>query len=574
MERADAAVSGTPGDQGHAGTGVPEAGRVGCLPRWGPGRGPGLGAARRTTDGGRLVYQFLLTRKYLTSKVMPLLAMAAVTLSVATVLVTWSVMGGFLSTLLSSGRTLIGDVSIHWPNVGFPHYDDLIERLESDPEVHAAAPLIETFGVVVLPDDQVQGVIVKGIDGQSFARVSGYDEAVWWRPLGEPMRKDRETREDPRLGGEGYHSGTDWPSLLEGGLTLSETDGEAAVVPGIELSGWNFRRASGVYVPGAPAMASRDGRTDYLNLFLPDGEVTLHLMPLDSRGRGVETVTRTVPVANEFHSGIFEADSRTMFGRLDLIQRMMKMDAAERIVAPASPFEFDPATGELVQATPEAIGVDPARVTTVLVRAADGVAVKTEADISAFRDRVAAIYEEFADAHAGEVPGPGSILVRSWRDQNRSMIAAVEKETGLVLFVFGLVCFTTVFLVLAIFWSMVSEKTKDIGILRSLGGSTAGIAALWLQYGAAVGTVGSGAGLLAAWLVVRNINEIHEWMGQNLGLVIWDPAVYYFFEIPSDMDWSKAATVVIAGILTCVIGAAIPAFRAGAMDPVRALRFE
>ena len=520
------------------------------------------------------MYQLLLTRKYLTSKVMPLLAMAAVTLSVATVLVTWSVMGGFLNTLLSSGRTLIGDVSIHWPNVGFPYYDDLIERLEADPQVAAAAPLIETFGVVALPDDQVHGVVVKGVDGPSYARVSGFDDSVWWRPIDEPLRKDRETREDPRLGGEGYHAGTDWNALLESGLTLSEPDGEAAVVPGIELSGWNFRRAGGVYVPGAPAMSSRDGRTDYLNLFLPDGELTLHLMPLDSRGRGVETVTRTVPVANEFHSGIFEADSRTMFARLDLIQRMMKMDAAEKIVAPASPFVFDPASGELVQAQPEVVGVDPARVTTVLVRAAEGVPVESEAAIAAFRDRVADIYAEFAEAHQGEVPSSMSILVRSWRDQNRSMIAAVEKETGLVLFVFGLVCFTTVFLVLAIFWSMVSEKTKDIGILRSLGGSTAGIAALWLQYGAAVGTVGSGVGLIAAWLVVRNINEIHEWLGQNLGLVIWDPAVYYFFEIPSDMDWSKAATVVVAGVLTCLIGALIPAVRAGAMDPVRALRFE
>jgi lipoprotein-releasing system permease protein len=543
------------------------------------------------------VYQLLLTRKYLTSKVMPLLAMAAVTLSVATVLVTWSVMGGFLNTLLSSGRTLIGDVSIHWPNVGFPYYDDLIERLEADPQVAAAAPLIETFGVVAMPDDQVQGVIVKGVDGPSYARVSGFDDTIWWRPLDEPLRKDRETREDPRLGAsEGYHKGENWQERLESGLTLSEPDGEAAVVPGIELSGWNFRRASGVYIPGAPAMASRDGRTDYLNLFLPDTKITLHLMPLDSRGRGVETVTRTIPVANEFHSGIFEADSRTMFARLDLIQKMMKMDEAEKIVAPESPFIFDPASGELVQAQPEVVGVDPARVTTVLVRAAEGVPVESEAAIAAFRDHVAEIYTAFAADHRGEVPAPASILIRSWRDQNRSMIAAVEKETGLVLFVFGLVCFTTVFLVLAIFWSMVSEKTKDIGILRSLGGSTAGIAALWLQYGAAVGTVGSGAGLLAAWLVVRNINEIHEWLGSDLGpwisrqlstvsgwfgggpvevnLIIWDPAVYYFFEIPSDMDWSKAATVVIAGILTCLIGAAIPSIRAGAMDPVKALRFE
>lgn len=505
---------------------------------------------------------------------MPILAMAAVTLSVATVLVTWSVMGGFLNTLLSSGRTLIGDVSIHWPNVGFPHYEDLIERLEADPQIAAATGVVETFGIVALPDDQVHGVIIKGVDGESYARVTGYADTVWWRPMESPVRKDID-REDPRLGTtQGYHAGEDWTQRLIDGATLSKPDGSAAAVPGIELSGWNERMPSGVYRAMAPFKASMTGDARSLNVFLPDSTLTLHLMPLDSLGRGVETVTRTIPVANEFQSGLFEADSNQMFVRLDLIQKMMKMDAAERVRQPASALEFDPVSGEFVRAEPEVIGVDPARVTTVLVRAAESVPVQSESEIRAFRDHVHEIYDAFAIAHAGEVPGPSNIFVRSWRDQNRSMIAAVEKETGLVLFVFGLVCFTTVFLVLAIFWSMVSEKTKDIGILRSLGGSTAGIALLWLQYGAAVGTVGSGAGLIAAWLVVRNINEIHEWLGENLNLVIWDPAVYYFFEIPSEMDWTKAAFVVIAGILTCLIGAAIPAIRAGAMDPVRALRFE
>jgi lipoprotein-releasing system permease protein len=519
------------------------------------------------------VYQALLTRKYLTSKIMPILAMAAVTLSVGTVLVTWSVMGGFLNTLLKSGRTLIGDVSIHWPNVGFPHYDELCARLEADERIAAASPMIESFGVVALPDDQVHGVMVKGIDGERYGRVTGFADTIWWKPMDAPLRKDTD-RVDPRLGREGYWSAEDWDARRRAGLTLTMPDGTPAAVPGIELSGWNFRLPSGVYMPGAPARASRDGRTTHVNIFLLDAQVTLHLMPLDRRGRGVETVTRTIPVANEFHSGIYEADARTLFARLDLVQRMLKMDEAERIEADAPGLVFDPSTGDLVEAAPRVIGRDPARVTTVLVRAAPGVPVESEKDIARFRDLCEEIYAAFAEDHAGEVPGPGNILVRSWRDLNRTMIAAVEKETGLVLFVFGLVCFTTVFLVLAIFWSMVSEKTKDIGILRSLGASTLGITWLWLRYGAAVGAVGSGAGLLAAWWIVRNINEIHEWLGANLNLMIWDPSVYYFFEIPSAMDWTKAATVVGAGVLTCLVGAAVPALRAGLMDPVRALRFE
>lgn len=512
------------------------------------------------------MYQALLTRRYLTSKLMPVLAMLAVMLSVGTVLVTWSVMGGFLRVLVESGRKLVGDVTITWPNVGFPYYDDLIERLEAHPEITAACATVETFGVLSLPDDQVRLVSLKGVHGPSYDRVTGFADTLWWRPLDEPTARD-ETGEDPRLSEEGFWRDSDWPGRLRQGLSLTTPDGDAAAVPGIEVSGWNARQY-GIYLPYMPARAAADGEIEYVPLFLPDATVTIHVIPLDSTGRGVEAVTRRVPVVNEFSSGVYEADSRTVMLRLDLLQSMLKMDRAERVRLPESPWTFDPATGEVIEAAAEVVGVDPARATTVLVRTREGL---TAAESKAVCEEV---YAGFADAHAGEVPASGVIQIRSWRDLNATLIAAVEKETGLVLFVFGLVCFTTVFLVLAIFWSMVSEKTKDIGILRSLGAGTAGVTWLWLRYGAAVGVVGALLGLGAAAAVVWNINEIHNWLGEELGLVIWDPSIYRFTEIPSDMGSLKPAVVTTAGVLTCLVGAAVPAFRAGRMDPVRALRFE
>lgn len=536
------------------------------------------------------MYQALLTRKYLTTKVMPLLAMAAVALSVGTVLVTWSVMGGFLQTLLATGRTLIGDVTIYWPNTGFAYYEDLVERLEADPEIEAAAPIIETFGMISLPDDQTHGVQIKGVDGESFARVTtttkaneqtSFYDTLWWKPIDEPTKKDKDAT-DIRLtpGTDGYTAADGsfrpwmWAQAFADGKRLAEADGTPAAVLGIEVAGWSERTSAGIYNPSATYKAMPDGSIAALRSFLSHDKITLILLPLDSTGRPrTDVVTRTVPVANEFMSGLFEVDAGTVLVNLDLLQRLLDMDQAERVEQiEGAGVELDPETGELRPVDRFVTTIDPARVTSVLVRGTgNGI---TAAEAEAIKARCEAIYAEFAADHPFEVPSPDRIRIRSWRDINGTMIAAVEKETGLVLFIFGLVCFTTVFLVLAIFWSMVSEKTKDIGILRSLGASTTGIAWLWLRYGAAIGFVGAAVGVTAGFFVVRNINGIHDWLGETFNFVIWDPAVYYFAEIPSDMDWFKALVVGVVGILTCLLGAAIPATRAARMDPVKALRFE
>ena len=129
------------------------------------------------------MYAAVLSRKYLTTKAIPLLAALAVTLSVATELIVWSVMGGFLTMLVDEGRKTDGDLRITWEHVGFGHYEDLVERLEADPAIAHATPMIETLAILGMPDDRPVSVQLLGIEPASYAEATVYGQSLYWRPM-------------------------------------------------------------------------------------------------------------------------------------------------------------------------------------------------------------------------------------------------------------------------------------------------------------------------------------------------------------------------------------------------------
>lgn len=521
---------------------------------------------------------------------MPLLAAVAVLLTTATELIVWSVMGGFLERLIDSGRELVGDVTFSWPVAGFGHYEDLVARLEAHRDEHgnrlieAAAPAIESFGLILLPNGRAEHVKIRGVEGArgrlgepdfdpgSYARVTNYATSLYWRPIDTPMPLDK-ARLDRRLTSPapGF-----WEQKLADGLALREFDPSSgrdvpALVLGIEVSRFNAREPGPVYIPIRRLQQLPDGRERIIDTFLPNTSVTLNVLPLDEQGRNIDVVARQFPVANELFTGFYPLDSTTVWVDLEALQSMLKMGRAVR-VEPGNPFEvaIDPQTGEERPAEAVVTGVEPARVTNVLVRAAPGVSAER------LKEVCLEVYEEFAGDYPGQVPAAEDMALQTstWREQNAMYISIVEKEIVLVMFIFGVVSVSSVFLVLAIFWAMISEKTKDIGVLRALGARKIGVAWLWLRYGLAIGVVGGALGVALAGLIVFNINPIHEWLGRAMGIQMWDPRVYLFASIPNRIDPVNAMIVFLAGVLASVLGALWPAVRAANMDPVRALRFE
>jgi lipoprotein-releasing system ATP-binding protein len=126
--------------------------------------------------------------------------------------------------------------------------------------------------------------------------------------------------------------------------------------------------------------------------------------------------------------------------------------------------------------------------------------------------------------------------VYTWRDKQGALLAAVQMERTVLNILLFFIIAVAGFGILAIFFMIVVEKTRDVGILKSLGASSRGILGIFLGYGLSLGIVGAGVGLTIGLLFVSNINQIRDLLEHITGQPVFDPAIYYFYKIPTIID--------------------------------------
>ncbi len=478
------------------------------------------------------MYKFLLTFRYLRRKLIPWFALLAVMLCTAMVIIVGSVMGGFLEMVREAGKSVMGDVVVYCGVSGFPHYEQLIEEIEKREKAGAATAVISSFALIKFPfGERSDYVNVIGIDGSQYARVTDYADTLYWdaSKLSEKMGVDL----DPRL----FDPVREAQSLKMPPSDRLERDHDCIVL-GIEVSPYNRRNLEGKYEFNVP---------------MPLAKVLLTVLPLSRGGAVVDPKVAPFVVANEFHSGFYAVDSRRVYVSFDRLQAMMLMDEAPRV---------DPMDPEKI------IGTVPARCTELHVVAAPGVSAEQLLPV------VQRAYDTVARQHAADMPDSLEATIVTWHERQRQYIEAIEHEKGLLLVLFGIISVVAVAMITVIFYMIVLEKTRDIGILRTLGASRSGVASIFLLYGKVIGVIGSLLGSGLAALIVIYINEIHEWLGRNLDIVIWDRSVYFFDRIPSRVDIPLMVWVLVIAVAASVVGAVIPAIKAAHVDPVKSLRYE
>ncbi len=156
--------------------------------------------------------------------------------------------------------------------------------------------------------------------------------------------------------------------------------------------------------------------------------------------------------------------------------------------------------------------------------------------------------------------------VENWTEMNKSLYSALVLEKVAIGLTIGLVVLVAALNIVASLVLLVMEKTRDIGILRTMGAPARAIRMIFMIQGLIIGVVGTGAGAVLG-LGLSFLADRYEWLKLP-------GDVYQITHVPFRVEPLDVALVLVSAVIVCWVATIYPARRAGQLDPAEALRYQ
>ncbi|MEZ6068121.1 MAG: FtsX-like permease family protein [Planctomycetaceae bacterium] len=511
------------------------------------------------------MYKLLLSGRYLRTRFIALASIISVTLGVATMIVVNSVMSGFSTQMKDRIHGILSDIVVESISTdGEPDPAGEMARIQSliGEHVVAMTPTVEIYGLLTFEhagEHFHRPVTIIGIDPEGKNAVSPMSSYLQTRQTGErsldePLDWELTTaaeqhrarflelerfKVEAMLQSAGPDAGhIEDPFAPTGTVAAPEVAAPPSDAP---LQGRVYIGASLVSFP----FTDSNGETQIWSMVDPGTDVSLSTLKA-----GTPEICRfPVTVVDVFQSGMSEYDSQIVFCNLEALQAMRGM----MVQAPGSL--------AAAQSSPDLTGS-----TTLDWRDGSFTSIQIKLTDYANAPIVMDILRRELD--------PRKFQIRTWEQKQGPLLEAVAVESAILNVLLFLIIAVAGFGILAIFYMIVVEKTRDIGILKALGASSQGVMSIFLSYGLSLGVVGSGAGVVLGLTIVYYINEIEDGISALTGQKVFDETIYYFKEIPTSVSPWMVLSVAGGAIAIAVLASVLPARRAARLHPVQALRYE
>lgn len=192
-----------------------------------------------------------------------------------------------------------------------------------------------------------------------------------------------------------------------------------------------------------------------------------------------------------------------------------------------------------------------------------GVSIKLKNSVSA---------ERFAHELTQILPFP--LVANSWREMNADFLFALKTEKTMMNFVLMFIIVVAAFSMTSSMTIFVVKKTREIGLMSALGGSSRGSAICFAIQSMLIGGIGSIIGIISGIIILHFRNHIVRLFVHLCGINDFMLKFYSFADMPASYSWQNIVFIMLFAIGMCILSGMIPACRASKINPAEALRNE
>ena len=264
------------------------------------------------------------------------------------------------------------------------------------------------------------------------------------------------------------------------------------------------------------------GKELSFNLNLSIGDKITILSP-----KGIETLVGVIPkqeayeIRSIFDSGLYEFDSNVAFKNVEDLENLFDLDKSTRSL-------------EIFLKNPEKI------------------------DLA--KNQIKNIFK--------------NSIVYTWADLNQSLFSALKVERNVMFIILSLIIIVAAFNIISGLTILVTSKTREIAILKSIGVNNFSIKKIFFLIGLAIGTFATLSGIILGIFISINIEKIRSSISSLFNLKLFPEEIYFLSTLPSEINMQSILLIAFCSIIISSLVSIYPAIKASNLDTIKSLKYE
>ena len=157
---------------------------------------------------------------------------------------------------------------------------------------------------------------------------------------------------------------------------------------------------------------------------------------------------------------------------------------------------------------------------------------------------------------------------------NKSLFSALKVERNVMFIILSLIIIVAAFNIISGLTILVKNKTRDIGILKSIGVTNKSIKKIFFFVGFLIGTSATLFGVLIGTLFSIYIENIRQFISNIFGISLFPSDIYILNSLPSEINITSIIIISLCSIITTIVVSIYPASKASLLDTVKTLKYE